>query len=1216
MAALDFSAAFDDDEDKETDVKEQLSIDTTTSKFDDAFEEDDEPAVAASEQVDVAEPAVSRFSDVFDEDTDVGEAIEPAPVEETPEQILARTGEVPEGFKTVPRVPTGDQPEDYLPKLEPIDAPTPTVSDQTESAFNYESTSELSALYNEDVLDVDTFVDENISEPFKPAARWLGKATNKDLMNLAVGYEFAKETVENAGAALTIALKEVGVDIPFEPKKAGEKFAQDIEMMLETTLGLPINNALAPVRKLAREVKQEAKLKAAGEKARAKLLDRKMNINKAKEATAEEIAAKTTRAEQVAAENVDLKNELILGFEEQTGKTISTVVDGVRVVDDELARKAGKETAREIEFKDRKTSAGDVIASGKDVDVADDDTARLLFNLQGESDSIVAPILKPEKLDGLVAAASDFKTKYPDAFDNDKTVIDNLLDLTINKELIAGDELIDTLNKYNVSFEDYILTVVGSGSEAGKVLNKLSQIKRARPLNEMQDLQRAATQARQGNIRNNIMRLEGIRRGGLVSQLATAVRNVTSAGIRSPLDSLGNVMDTALYNAGEAKGLGGKTKALSKSLVSGENWKGSFAHMKYMFGPESRLDSKEYVDFILDRPELSKQFNLMFNQLNELQQATGRGLPRQKQIDKYIETAKAQAKKDGVSLNKRKLQKDAEEYADRGILGIQFGKEYTKNFNSLGKGVDTVLSELEDGVSVLNSANRWQEYLIRRGSFLGELERLVKREYKIDLIDTLNEGKIKDLLNDSTTVRPKGARSFNELVADATNKALDVTYAKQPEIGVFREATSFITRNGLTVVMPFPRFMFNSMELMGNYAGGASIPLTKKLMGMYPKGAKLTAKDRQRISRNLVGIGAVGAAYMARSSEDAPADYKEINVGDGTVLDTTPQFPLRQMLYLGEATKRYMDGTFDDWFDGREFSETFLGTNIRTGVGNSITEEVVALAGDTDLTKDEAVARAFGRTLGNYLSTWAVPFAQIIDSERALGMRGEEYKDVAKDPTLEFGSTFEKEVKRPFDARGFTTSAEEEAALPARERLFQEESSRVGSALKVGLGLTLRTQDSAEGEYIKRLGLSEFELGSTSKVPSIRRFENAQLRDIIPGIVAAAQAYEEQSREDYKNSPELQENMTVDEFVNSRIRPLIKLQIKQAKQKLSDGKTVAADAPEYIAAMTAYRRLSPEIRKNAATEFLMREGRPADGASTEDLFTLAEYGKALREAYK
>ncbi len=1100
------------------------------------------------------------------------------------------TGEVPEGTRYVPQVPTGDAPEDYLPKLESIDAPTPTVSEQTDSAFNYARTAKTAEeLSNIGSVIPENFIEESIAEPLQPIVEWIGKAAGKDIRNLAVAMEAVSDTTANVGVALTKGLKAVGVDVPFEDRVGGEKFAGDMGMMLEMMENMVpgASAAMRPVRKLFREAKQTAKLQKRGEKAREKLLDRKMNINKAKEATAEEIAAKTARAEQVAAENVDLKNELIIGFEEQTGKTISTVVDGVRVVDDELARKAGRETAREIEFKDRKTSAGDVITSGKDVEVADDDTARLLFNLQGESDSIVAPILKPEKLDGLVAAAADLKTKYPTAFDNDKTVIDNLLDLTINKELIAGDELIDTLNKYNVSFEDYILTVVGSGSEAGKVLNKLSQIKRARPLNEMQDLQRAATQARQGNIRNNIMRLEGVRRGGLVSQLATAARNLQSAGIRSPMDSLGNVMDTALYNMGEAKGVGGKAAAGAKSILSRENWKDSFANMKYMFGPESRLDAKEYVDFILDRPELSKQFDLMFNQLNELQQATGRG----------------------------------------------------QATTTLGKGADFVLSELEDGVSVLNSANRWQEYLVRRGAFLGELERLVKREYKIDLIDTLNEGKIKDLLNDSTTVRPKGARSFNELVADATNNALDVTYAKQPDIGVFREATSFITRNGLTVVMPFPRFMFNSMELMGNYAGGASIPLTKKLMGQIPKGTKLSAKDRQRISRNLVGIGAVGAAYMARSGEDAPADYKEINVGDGTVLDTTPQFPLRQMLYLGEATKRVKDGTFDDFFNAREFFETFLGTNIRTGVGNSIVDEVVQLAGDSDLTRDEAAARRVGRALGNYLSTWAVPFAQIIDTERALGRRGEIYKDVALDPTLDFGSTFEKEIKRPFEARGFIArdvrvnkdgtvnkrdvdlDINEDGVItedeqPKRERLFQEESSRVGSALKVGLGLTLRTQDSEEGEYIKRLGLTEFELGSTSKVPSIRRFENAQLRDIIPGIVAAAQAYEEQSRDTYKGSPELQDEMTEQEFVNSRIKPLITTQIKAAKKQLSDGKTVMADAPAYIEAMTAYRRLPSDIRKNAASEFLLGEGRPADGASVEDLFALAEYGKALRDAYK
>ena len=109
----------------------------------------------------------------------------------------------------------------------------------------------------------------------------------------------------------------------------------------------------------------------------------------------------------------------------------------------------------------------------------------------------------------------------------------------------------------------------------------------------------------------------------------------------------------------------------------------------------------------------------------------------------------------------------------------------------------------------------------------------------------------------------------------------------------------------LTVVAPFPRFMFNSMELMGQYMGGASIPLTRKIanivtLGKVGKG-KLTPKDRQRISRNLIGAAVMLGAYQYRSSEDAPPDFKKLRLDDNTEMDTTPQFPMRQFLYLGEA---------------------------------------------------------------------------------------------------------------------------------------------------------------------------------------------------------------------------------------------------------------------------------------------------------------------------
>jgi len=1175
-----------EDEDEGKPVSpDKLEEDVDLASQLDALEAEDEgvniiePTAAEVDSRELANQllALEEEDGLVDIPTDV---VEPEP-DETPVETYARTGDVPAGYRVVPTVPTGDTPEDYLPQLERIDKPTSTVSEQTDAVFGYEKTRAMvNALYgedaNKDFIDSKEFEDK-VPAPLRSTVRAIAGLGEEGLAALITGVTAVSETVEDTGEAFTRYMHETFTEdnklfgktgkelLPFDPKTAGRKFGTDLTMMLEMAEAVvPGAGGMGSVRKTFKEAKAIEKAKKRGEVARKKLLERKMNINQAKEATAEETAKKADEAAVIANQNEDIRQAFIENFERTTGKTISTEVDGKKVLDGELARKAGQETAQEIEVRDTRSRLARFAGVGK----ADVDEAALLA---GVDDKITAPILKADKLNGLVAAAAELKKKYPTAFDNDKTIIDNLLDLSVKKELIAGDELLDVLNKYNVSFEDYILTVVGSGSEAGKVLQQLSQIKRMRPTNEMQELQRVATQAQQNKIRNTVMRLEGIRRGGLVSQIATAARNLSSAGIRAPLDTLANVMDTALYNAGEVQGLGRKTKAFTGSVLSSANWADSFRHMRYMFGPESRLDSKDYVDFILNRPELSKQFDLMFNQLNELQQATGRG-------------------------------------------------QATTRF---GKVIDGTLSELEDAVSVLNSANRWQEYLVRRGSFLGELERLVKREYKIDLIDTLNEGKIKDLLNDSTTVRPKGARSFNELVADATNKALDVTYAKQPERPLFREITNFITRNGLTVAIPFPRFMFNSLELMGNYAGGVSIPLYKKVANLVTGGGAyiemkgpLSAADRRRISRNLVGMAGVGAAYIARSGEDSPADYKEINVGDGTVMDTTPQFPLRQYLYLGEATKRVMDGTFDDFFDAKEFSETFLGTNIRTGVGNSIIEEVVNLAGGGDLTQDEVLARATGRALGNYLSTWAVPFAQIIDSQRAVGMRGEEYKDVAVDPTLSAGQAFRENLMQPLRARGFTMSPEEEAAAPTREGLFQEAPSRKYSALKVGLGLSLKTQDSEQGEYIKRLGLSEFELGSSSKVPSIRRFENEQLREIIPGLVDAAQAYEELSRNEYRENKSLQDEMTEQEFVNSRVKPLIKEQIKSAKKMLTDGKTVAADAPAYVEAMMAYRRLSPELRKNAATEFIARNGRPADGAKLEDLFELAEIGKVLKAAYR
>jgi len=877
----------------------------------------------------------------------------------------------------------------------------------------------------------------------------------------------------------------------------------------------------------------------------AKRLERAINIERIKYATDVEMKEKIDAAKKVADENKSIRTELINMFEETTKKTVSKTDEaGNKVLDYDGARKAGLELMEEV---------------------ADPYLAQ---KIAPRIDELTHPILKPEKLDGLVAITKEFQQKYPEAFNNKKTIIDNLFDLTVAKDLklgeslagSAGDELLTTLNKYGLSFEEYILTVVGSGSQAAKVMNKLSQIRRARPLSEKELLAQKALEAADSSIYNYALRVENIRRGGLVSQLATASRNLFSGTIRAPLESLANVADTAMYNMSrEGYGPGLKT------LIKSRTYKDAFANLKYIYNDPKA--TKELTDFILDRPELAKQYDLMLNNLNEIQKVQGRGS---------------------------------------------------------GTAIDKLITKGEDVVSFLNTPNRWQEYLIRRGSYLGELQRLVKNEYKIDLLETLNAGKLKDLLNDSGTVVPKGARSFQELSADAVKKALDVTYAKQPDFKPFRELSSLLTRSVVgTMVMPFPRFMFNSMELMGQYMAGSSIPLTRKLMSIVTPSLKgpLTAKDRQRISRNIVGLAAIGGFYqgykMLSETGESPTDYKQLPVGDGTTLDLTPLYPLRPFAYIGKAMEKQQEGTLEDWWDPKEFAETFLGTNIRTGVAAGLLDDMVeAVAGGQDLSTFARSGKVGGRLLGNYLQTWAVPFAQLLEAQRVTGERGTTYKDLAPEPSLDPYTNFINEIKRPFDARGFTDpTGKMEAEAPKREFLFQEEKKRVQPAYRVIYGLNLTTQDEEYGEYLKDLGYTEFNLGSNSESPKVRRFENDILREFLPAVVDVAQSMEKYYEREYrKQKVGFKDTISKDKYMLNRLKPILDAQFSSIKQKIKDGK-VGTGGP-YVKAMMDYKRLTKSNRKWATVEFLKKKGEPADVSSTKDLTELVAIGKGYSKVLK
>lgn len=944
---------------------------------------------------------------------------------------------------------------------------------------------------------------------------------------------------------------------------------------------------------------------------------KKFDIERARANTKGEEAKQKLRAAKTAKGNRALSLRMLKEFEETTGKDVTT------------KNKQGKITGKD-EAKYRLYREEILIDHVDDFDLirkrnASKTDTEIDFDSSRTNEELITPFMREEYFDRVIAVAADLRDKAilagkKDPFKDGK-VIDNLFDITVNKELVPPDELLNTLNKFGLQFEDFMLVVVGQGSEFGRGLQKFGQLKGvARPQSLKMQQQAQDLIDQQKGFRNFVMRVENLRRGSMVSSIATASRNLTSAAIRAPLESIGNIMDAAL----EDTVTGGLGKGL-KTLTSRKNFMDSLSGTKYLL--RNNVAMKQYSDFLFEQEGMEKFREKLLGQLNEIRRKTGR--------------------KDGDNLGK----------------------------------LEITLQKAENVVDFLNVPNRLQEFAVRRSMFFGELQRLMRRQWDgADLFDLINEGKINKLINNSPEIRPnrKDVMSFEQLIDEASRKSLDITYAKQPDTKLFRDITQFITENGLTVFIPFPRFMFNAMELIGTYGAGASIPLTKAIsnsmkralnpdaikaiekeiilaktpqqktrlqkalreaedkldreLTLNPNSYKnLTARDREKITRNMIGWATAIAFIQYRSSEDAPTDYKKLpsemlNIEGGDI-DTTPQFPLRQYLYVGEAVKRLREGTFGEWFDAKETAETFLGTNIRTGVGHSMIEDIAALfSGSNDLLLEERFARSTGKALGQYLSSWAIPVAQGIEAHRAIGGRPLAYKDLAQDPELGGEDNWKlgtenyylpiskKEVTRPLRQRGFVSPKTEEEA-PFRGGIFKEGEGRerVAPFARLLGGVNITEKDSKEGEYLKGLGFTEYGLGSKSRVPSIRRMEDSIVQVALPSIVDGAKSIEKRMIQDYaRQDAEYKEKFTEKKHADIYVKEYINKQVNKIKNKINIGKFSGSERPAYQMMQYNYRKLTSFQRKGANQIFFREFKREADPSELEDIQALVTLGRNLK----
>lgn len=1117
--------------------------------------------------------------------------------------------------------------------------------------FNYEKTAEARKALNapiDDVLSDEELLVEYVPDYLRPFVKVVAqgvdgaivKPTIRTMRSLNVGLSAVGETTTDAMAAFTKAVQDgivedsaftkltglTGKDIiPFSPKTSGRRFTGDLidlamvadapmvastamaktamqaqmraltkapDMVVPTTRALDVPLKDGTAIETALDKFQRATYKAAGkdvqlmkgedlltpdviaraEKARqAREESGEMTIGEIRDATQTVANEKRAAARAKAKENDDIRQSVINQFEVENGLekgALSKNVAGKTYIDYEKMRELGLE---KIDFLD-----------------LDDDLA---WDMGVGPAGYRNPVLNPDKLDAVVATVADVKAINPNAFKGSKNVMETLFRETVNGNLIASEELLTILNKYDLSLNDYILMTVGSATKYGKGLQKFSQMgeamgkyKLGRPAGKkaQDELDQAESMLEwlQGygvpipgakKIGQNIRRTENIARGFMVSAFATAARNFESTIVRMPLEGMTNLLSEAIIRGvraaerTKAGDIAGARKAvfdtvnafnpLSRKSAIGD----SFAYWK---GIKDPLKADELTNLILEQPENVKLLSRYRDQIIEAQKATGKG-------------------EGGIS--------------------------------------DFVFNPIEDFVDTLNVFNRGQEFISRNAFFLTDLSRNLKREWGVNLEQIVNQGNVRELLNDSPRLRPKDAKTFAELATDAVESALDKTYASPPKFGPFKSMLKVLNSiPGSTIVVAFPRFMFKAIEYIYSGVPGTAAPAALRIA----LGKGNTVKDAEAISRNIIGYAALYAAYEYRTSPDAPAEYNKISNIDGTTTNIDPQFPLAPAFYLAEAKKQYDKGGADyltQWLfmnRGRNFLngvKSLTGTNFRNNqtLGDVLSDVSNMFAEDNDALKSEEAAKAFGKAFGNTLTRMLQPYSMVLDTERALGMRDMRYKTYEGEPDLSGGGAFVRGFMIPVAVRGYV-SPKAEAEAPVRNFPMLGEKRRMGPTWKLALGINIEQGDNEWQKYLKSLQYIDYDFASKSGIDIIDNTMNALHNELLPDIANMVMKDAPKIKEELKEQGRFSEKIFLLEQRNR-----IDNNKREMFNSVKSAQLSGSSNPAYVMAVNNLRRVTRDRRILAMSRLSAIKAAkgepPVNLGNTADVMTLVRISKGIEK---
>jgi hypothetical protein len=503
-------------------------------------------------------------------------------------------------------------------------------------------------------------------------------------------------------------------------------------------------------------------------------------------------------------------------------------------------------------------------------------------------------------------------------------------------------------------------------------------------------------------------RLENVRRGMLVSQIATSMRN--------GMTQFGNV-STLLMQEGFERSIRGTIKSYGRAKNSvGLDGTGALAHA-----------------------EAIHPIRAMETLLN----ITGRAWKRGEGFAGR-ETGEIAARLGWGKGRGNRWQSEGTDFVDN-ILSIfpRHRDLLTSSFNAdiaqTGFANDA-LSKVEGLTHMLNTFNRFQEHIFRRAAFKAELgrqvemnpvrtstlskdERLAMQAMRDDAdawgkLPAEEQARITQELVDNGVVFRSidkleeagllGMMSKRQLDA-AVNHSLDMTWAKQFDpnaekwvkgadgVKVKQRHASFDRTAGKLIqvvnenpmiswVTPFPRFMANSMQWQLNHSpyGLINAMVSKRGRDLMRQG------DYSELAEGMTGLTMLYASWELAESEYATDKGTELRVPDavaeamglepGTTLDLRAYAPFLSYYWAAHTLKRHFDGKPPPPYT--EIAQVVAGANVRAGLGLYVVDQLIKdlasvgqnTGGQGALAKTGEIA---GTTLGNVAASYLVKLNEL-----------------------------------------------------------------------------------------------------------------------------------------------------------------------------------------------------------------------------------------------